>query len=171
RADSLLASADREGWSDLDRVSWLVRRAAQRALLGDTAAAVGFARQALLRYPSLPPAARAVADLELWMSSRGRPLAAEDERAAAEVEFFRLDRVAAAARLERAEHRLEPAARWRATLRRAEILRLDRRLPAARRALDLAARFAPDAASGAAVRIERARVLRDAGDRAAAFAE
>jgi len=170
RADSLLAGAERDDWPDLERASWLVRRAELRAMLADTAAATGFARQVVLRYPSLPPAPRALSDLELWMKMRGQQLAAEDERVAAEVEFFRPDRAAAAARLARAEPRLLPAARMRAALRRGEILRLDRSYLAAARALDAAARLAADSESRATVLLERARVFRDAGDRPRAFA-
>ena len=48
-AEDLLDRADREGWPDLDRVSWLVRRSELRAMLGDVTQAIEFAQQAIRR--------------------------------------------------------------------------------------------------------------------------
>ncbi len=170
RADSLLAATDRGAWSDLDRSSWLVRRAELRMRLGDGPQAIEFARQTVRRYPSLPPALRALTDLEQWMKERGQPPSPADERAAAEVEFLTGDRQAAVARLLRAERDAGAPDRARLALRRGEILRMQKEFSAARLALDTAARAAVDSATRAAVELERARVLRDAGQRDAAFA-
>ena len=171
RAEDLLDWVDRDGWPDLDRVSWLVRRSELRAMLGDLPQATEFARQAIRRYPSLVPATRALRNLEQWMTSQGQPLAAEDERAAAEVEFFRPDRNAAALRLARAERGLTAGARSAAALRRAEILRLARRYRDARGALDSAAQADSGEERAALIRIERARVFRDSNLPDSAFAE
>ncbi len=171
RAEDLLNRVDREGWPDLDRVSWLVRRSELRATLGDVTQAIEFSQQAIRRYPSLAPSTRALRNLEQWMTSQGQPLAAEDERAAAEVEFFRPDREQAAVRLTIAERGLPRLARAAAALRRAEILRLDSRHHLAGLALDAAAGADSGGQLAAQIRIERARVLRDANRPDAAFAE
>ena len=171
RAEDLLSGADRDGWPDLDRVSWLVRRAELRAMLGDVSQAIEFSQQAIRRYPSLPPATRALRNLERWMMSQGQPLAPEDELAAAEVEFFRPNREAAVTRLTLAGRGLPRGARAAAALRRAEILRLDGRHHMAGLALDAAAAADSAGQLAASIRIERARVLRDSHKPDAAFAE
>ncbi len=171
RAEDLLAGTNRDDWPDLDRVSWLVRRAELRAMLGDVSQAIEFSQQAIRRYPSLPPATRALRNLEQWMMSQGQPLAPEDERAAAEVELFRPNREAAVTRLTLAERGLARGARASSALRRAEILRLDGRHHMAGLALDAAAKADSAGQLTASIRIERARVLRDSGHPEAAFAE
>lgn len=176
-AEAVLEPAARDGWPDVERAAWLVRRAALRAQLGDTAQAIDFARQTLRRYPNTAPAARALADLERWEAARGRAtLAPEDEEAAAEVEVFRGRRGPAIDRLERAVARASGAGRAGAGLRLAELLRQDSRSAEAFAAL---ARVERDvvadtgAAAGtrrARVAIERARLHRDAGRADSAFA-
>jgi len=169
-ADSVLAVALREEWPDLERVSWLVRRAELRAARSDTAQALELARQAVRRFPALKPAGRALDDLELWLPARAEPFTAGEELSAAEAEFYRPDHAAAARRLERAALALTGSERARADLRRAEILRLDRRFADAEAALADAEVAAPDSGERAAVALARARVHRDAGRPDSAFA-
>ena len=97
-------------------------------------------------------------------------IAPEDERAAADVEEFRLDRGAAIVRLARAERRLPRAARVEAALRRGELLRLERRFDEAYVALTAAARDDSAGVRASAIAIERARVLRDDAKPDSAFA-
>lgn len=163
RADSVLAVADRRGWPELERVAWLARRARLRAALGDTAQAAEFCRQAIRRYPSLPPARQMLSMLESLSRARGETLSSEDEAAAAEVEIFRPDREAAERRLERAFARRTSAGRWRAGFRLAEVQRMLRRFPAGLRTLAAAMALAPADAERAACLLERARLHRDAG--------
>jgi tetratricopeptide (TPR) repeat protein len=163
RADSILEGADRTDWPDGDRVAWLEQRIALRAGLGDSAQAIEFSRQAIWRYPSLPAAGRILRGLERMLAARGGSLGVEDERAAAEVDFWRGDRVAAAHRLERAFAQEAGPERWHVALRRGEVLRMGRRFEAALEVLGEAAGVAPDPAARARIQLERARVHRDAG--------
>jgi soluble lytic murein transglycosylase len=170
-ADSLLEAADRDGWPDADRAAWIARRAELRAALGDTARAAELGRQTLRRYPSLAPAAQALGTLEALARARGDSLSARDERDAAEVEFWRGDRVAAAGRLGRALARWSGEGRDRVALRRAEVLRLARRFAEAERALVAAMALAAGSADSARGLLERARLERDAGRLEPAFAD
>jgi len=135
-ADSVLEGADRTGWTDAERAAWLALRVRTCADAGDTAQAVGFARQALRVYPSQPGATRALGRLEELLGARGERLTAGDERAAAEVEMLAGRNVAAAVRLRRVY--ADPRAgmeRWYAGLRLCEGLRRSRRFAEARAAV------------------------------------
>jgi soluble lytic murein transglycosylase len=128
RADSLLERADRAGWTDGERAAWLVTRVRWRALAGDTQQAADFARQAMRVYPSQAATRQAVARLEEMLRARGAPLAAGDERAAAEVEALAGRADAAAARLRRVVAGGAPASvRSEAAVRLCEVLRSARR--------------------------------------------
>jgi soluble lytic murein transglycosylase-like protein/tetratricopeptide (TPR) repeat protein len=171
RADSLLASADRDGWADADRASWLVRRARLAVALGDSGRALELGRQLVRRYPSLAPAATGTALVESVLVARGERPGLDDEVAFAEVSAFRGERRAAAARLQRALERSPEDRRWRLALRAGELLRQDRSFAASRPLLDTALRGAGDADDRARVRLERARLDRDAGQDEAARKE
>ena len=170
RADSLLAVADLSGWPELDRAAWLSRRGWLWAALGDTAAAIGFCRQAIQRYPTLAPAAASLSVLEVLLTARRATLAVEDQRAAAEVEFWKPDREAAARRLKRALEQAEPADRWRIGLRLAQVERLLGRFSAGLGTLASAGAAAPSPADRSRCDLERARIHRDAGRADSAYA-
>ncbi len=160
RADSLLEAADRAGWPDADRAAWLERRIALRATLGDTVQALEWARQGIRRYPSLPAAARILATLDSLTAARRGTLSSDDQRAAAEVDFWRGAYASAARRLEDAVGGARDP--WRVALRRGEVLRRARRADDARAALTAALRLAPAADDSARALLERARAARDA---------
>ncbi len=169
RADSLLRDADRESWPDVERAAWLIRRTVLLTTLGDTAEAATFARQALRRYPAISVTVQATSALERIAAARGDSLDPEDQRLAAEVDYYRLDRASAMRRLARAFAEWRGADRWRVALRLGEVARLAKRFPDALAALDSARRVAPDAEARARCALERGRVLRDSGDPEASF--
>jgi len=85
--------------ADVERAAWLIRRTALLVTLGDTTQAVTLARQALRRYPSISVTVQAISALERIAAARGDSLDPEDQRMAAEVDYFRLDRASAMRRL------------------------------------------------------------------------
>ena len=132
-ADSVLEGADRTGWTDAVRAAWLDLRVRSRAAAGDTAQAVGFARQALRAYPSKPGATRALGRLEELLGARGERLTVRDEREAAKVEMLAGRSKAAAVRLRRVyENPRAGRERWDAGLGLCEGLRRSRRFAEAR---------------------------------------
>ncbi len=164
RADSLLESADREGWPDAERAAWLALRVRLRTDLGDTARAVGFARQALRVYPSLPATGRSLALLETLLGARGDSLTAEEQRAAAEVDAFAGRRAAAIRRLRAVV--AGPAsggAGGAAALRLCELLRATRRFSEAGATIDALLRAPERAAPRARLWMEKARAELGAG--------
>jgi soluble lytic murein transglycosylase-like protein/Tfp pilus assembly protein PilF len=163
RAEVLLEMATRRDWTEGERGEWLAGRVRLRTALRDTAAAVGFARQLIRRYPALPGTPAVLDTLQRLLASRADSLTAEDERLAAEVELFRPDRSAALRRLANAAARWKAPDGWRLELRRAQILRGSRRFAAAQQVLDTAVARAPGRPDSAACLIERARSYRDAG--------
>ncbi len=174
RALHLLEDAGRAEWPDEDRAQWLSLDAALRAGTGDTATAIDLGRQALKRYPAVSATANLLPRWETWLKLRGERPSVDDRRAAAEVEFFRPDRAAAAKRLGELLRTLEGSERAAVGLRLGEMLRLARRFGEAEAALARAERvaeFAADAALRSRIVLERARVARDAGrlDHAAAL--
>jgi soluble lytic murein transglycosylase-like protein len=169
RAEAVLADADRTSWPDAERAAWLLRRARTRVPLGDTAQAIDLARQLVLRYPALPPAAQGVSLLETQLATRGESLTSADQEACAEVDAFRSDRDSAARRLREALGGAPSERRWRIELRLAEILRALRRTDPGLEQARAAARHAPDARTRAACTLERARLLRDADRTSEAF--
>jgi soluble lytic murein transglycosylase len=167
RADSLLESADRTEWPDVERSAWLWRRIELRLALADSATALEFARQMLRRYPGFWLAGRAARLLEDATAGKGG-LTREEERAAAEAELTRGLRAPAARRLERLLARTPSDERWRVALKLAEVRRQLGESQAASRALTLAERGAPHAAARSLVLLERARAHRAAERTAAA---
>jgi tetratricopeptide (TPR) repeat protein len=163
RADSLLEAADRRDWPELERAAWLARRARLRLAIGDTAQAIEFARQTILRYGSLPPAWSVLPLLESLAASRHEPLSTADQLAAAEVEIFHPDRAAASRRLAALFARRTTPERWRVGLRLAEVSRMMNRDAAGLAAIEVATRLAPGDAERARCLLERARLHRDAG--------
>ena len=163
RAESLLALPGAEGWPEGDRAARQLLRARLAMARGQLAAAEDLARQVVRLYPSLAPAAPALAMLEALASLRGDSLAFADERAGAEVDALRGARGAAARRLRHARPRSAAPERWALALRLAEVLRGARMPLAARAAADTALALAPDPEASARVRLERARALRDGG--------
>jgi len=157
-----LEDAGRAEWPDEDRAQWLGLDATLRAAAGDTATAIDLGRQAIRRYPALPATAKLLPRWEDWLRRRGERPAPDDQRAAAEVEFFRPDRAAAARRLGEVLKSLAGAERAAVGLRMGEMLRLARRFGEADAALAHAAHGA-DPAQRARIELERARVARDAG--------
>jgi soluble lytic murein transglycosylase-like protein len=162
RGNELLAAADRRDWPEAERAEWLALRVGLRLALRDTASALDLARQTVRRYPTLPPASLALEALERTLAARGESLTVDDARQAAEVEFFRPDRAAAARRLEGLLARPELPERWRVALRLGEVLRLSRLFPAAHEALRRGQAVGPGDAERARFWLERARVFRDA---------
>lgn len=162
RASRGLDAADRATWPEGDRAAWLLERSRCSLWLGDTTAAIEFARQQIQVYPSLGPAGTAVSQLTAWTRARGESLSVADERAAAEVDFFRTLRASAATRLRRVLARCPATERSEVAVRLAEVLRASRTPRAALGAADQALRAARDAESRARAQLERARALRDA---------
>ncbi len=162
RADAILASADRRDWPDMESAEWLALRAGLRLALHDAPLALDLARQTIYRYPALPPASTALTALESTLVARGGSLNVDDARVAAEVEYYRPDRAAAARRLEGLLASADLPERWKVALRLGEMLRLSRRFPAAHDALRRGSRAAPGDAERARLWLERARVFRDA---------
>ena len=158
-----IRDADPADWPDDDRSQWTGLLATLEAATGDTAGALERARQAIRRYPALPATARLLPRWEGWLAARGLRPDAADQRAAAEVDFFRPDRASAARRLRAARDSLRGAERVAVGLRLGEVLRLSRRYSEAARALKLAADDATEPAERARAALERARVERDAG--------
>jgi soluble lytic murein transglycosylase-like protein len=162
-ADSLLERAERDAWSDLDRAAWLARRAGLRAASGDTTHALDFAWQIVRRYPGLPPAATAFGWIETWSPARGRPLDADDLQAGAEVARLQADRHEALRRLERAAAQRHGRLRAPIDLRLAQVAReadaYDPGLAAAARVM----RDTDDPVVRGRAKLEKARLLRDAG--------
>ena len=161
-----LEDAGRAEWPDEDRAQWLSLDAVLRAGTGDTASAIGLGRQALKRYPALPSTAKLLPRWEAWLERRGERPSLDDQRAAAEVEFFRPDRAAAAKRLQDVLKSLSGPERATVGQRLGEMLRAARRFAAAEAALsraDRVAEYAVDRTPRARITLERARVARDAG--------
>lgn len=161
-----LEDAGRAEWPDEERAQWLSLDATLRAATGDTATAITLGRQAFKRYPALSAAAKLLPRWETWIRLRGERPTTDDQRAAAEVDFFRPDRAAAARRLGDVLKVLEGPERATVGLRLGEMLRLARRYAEAEAALARAERVAgqgADRALRARVVLERARVARDAG--------
>jgi soluble lytic murein transglycosylase len=160
-ADSLLEQAERSEWMDSERAEWLARRVELRAALADSAQAATFAAQMIARYPSDPRAPAALRTLEAARSARGDSLTANELVNASAVELAHGRKAEAAARLARAARRgAEPALQ----LRRARLLRELSRFRDAREATTLALQASRFAEETLAVRIERARILRDQDD-------
>jgi soluble lytic murein transglycosylase-like protein len=162
-ADSLLGGADRAGWSDVENAAWLERRSALALARGDTARSSADARRVVRAYPSLAPAARALARLEAVAAARAETLSLEEQKLAAEVDAFRGAAPAGGERLLAALQRRPAGERFPLALRAAEMLRAGRRPLASAQAAALAASLAPDAAARARALLERARGVRDAG--------
>ncbi len=172
----LVEDAGRDEWPDDDRAQWNLLDATLRAATGDTATAIDLGRRAFKRYPALPATAKLLPRWEAWMKRRGERPSADDQRTAAEVEFFRPDRAAAAKRLADLLRSLQGPERAAVGLRLGEMLRAARRTHDADAALGHAERvaeFAPDVPMRARIVLERARVARDAGrlDHAASLFE
>ena len=163
RAESLLALAGPERWPEGDRAARQLLRARLALARGRTTEAEELARQTVRLYPSLAPAAPALALLDSLAAARGDSLSLADERAGAEVDAFRGARGSAARRLRHARPRAEAQERWALALRLAEVLRGSRMPVAARAAAETALALAPDAEAGARAALEKARALRDAG--------
>jgi hypothetical protein len=157
-----LEDAGRAEWPDEDRAQWLSLDATLRAAHGDSATAIDLGRQAIRRYPALPSTAKLLPRWEAWLKLRGERPSADDQRAAAEVEFFKPDRAAAARRLGEVVKTLQGPERAAVGLRLGEMLRLARRYGEADAALAHAEHDA-DRAQRARIELERARVARDAG--------
>ena len=157
-----LEDAGRAEWPEEDRAQWLGLDASLRAATGDTALALDLGRQAFKRYPAQPATAKLLPRWEAWLAVRREHPSADDQRAAAEVDFFRGDRTSAARRLRAALESLAGPERATAGLRLGEILRLARLLADADAALTRA-EHAADRALRARITLERARVARDAG--------
>ncbi len=162
-ADSLLASASPSGWTPLEVSAWLYRRARLRLAMQDTAGAETLARRVVQNHPETPVALRAIADLEAWRAARGTLSPVGDELAAAEAEALAGDKRAAIQRLSAVEPRLDDAARWSATLRRAALLRELRNFDSALAAASEAEHGVTEDHRRAAISLERARIHRDAG--------
>ena len=161
RADSLLEQAERGEWTDGERAEWLARRVELRATLGDSSGAATFAAQMIGRYPSDPRAPAALRTLESVRAARGDSLTANELVNASAVELTRGRKAEAVARLARAARRNpDPALQ----LRRARLLRELARFREAREATTAALKVSRFAEETLAVRIERARILRDQGD-------
>jgi soluble lytic murein transglycosylase-like protein len=163
RADGLVTAAGRGDWSESERAEWLALRVLLRLALRDTTSALDLARQAVRRYPALPPAAKALETLERTLAARGESLTVEDQRQAVEVEMLRSDRAAATRRLEDLLARPIVPERWRAELRLGEVLRQSRRFAAAHDTLRRAEILVENDGERWRCRLERARVFRDAG--------
>ena len=164
RADSLLEATDRGGWPEAERAAWLALRVRLRTDLQDTTRAIGFARQALSVYPSLPATRRALALLEELLARRGDSLGAGEQRMAAEVEVFAGRSALAAGRLRRVV--ADPAAgaaRWPAALRLCEVLRGARRFAEARTTAESLLRTRVPPELGTSLGVERARAELGAG--------
>jgi soluble lytic murein transglycosylase len=160
-ADSLLEHAERGEWVDPERAEWLARRIELRVALADTAGAAAFAAQMIARYPSDARSPAALRTLEAARAARGDSLSANELLNASAVELARGRKAEAAARLGRAAR---PGADAALQLRRARLLRELSRFREAREAASLALKASQLAEETLAVRIERARILRDEGD-------
>ena len=169
RADSLLASAPTANWPGADRAAWLLRRARVAALRADARGAEELARQIVRAYPALGAAGPALALLDSLATARGDSIALADERAGAEVDFFRGARGSAARRLRHARPREAEPERWKLALRLAEVLRASRMPKGALAAADTALALAPAGEARVRADLERTRALRDAGETDAAL--
>ena len=161
RADSLLERAVRDDWSDAERGGWLARRVDLELALGDSTRAMSLAAQMIARYPSDPGAPAVLRSLEATRAARGDSLTAGEQTSAAWVDLAHGQKAEAAARLARAARR---GADTGLHLRRARLLRELKRFREAREATAGALRSSESAEESLAVRIERARILRGAGD-------
>ena len=157
-----LEGAVRSDWTGDERAQWLGFVAPLHAATGDLAGAIALGRQAIMLYPSLPAAAAMLPRWEGWMKASDQRPNVPDLRAAAEVEFYRPDRAAAARRLEEALKQVHGAASAEIGLRLGEVLRAAHRFGDADRALGRAEREA-DRGLRARIDLERARGARDAG--------
>ncbi len=160
--DSLLMAAGTRGLSPAEQAERNLERARLSAAAADTAVAVALCRQVMRLSPTQAAAAAAVALLEAAHAARGESLSVEEERDAAEVDFWRRDLAAAARRLERAFRLSADSTRWRPGLRRAEVLRLAGRTREALRAWTSACSLAGEGEAHARCLLERARIERDA---------
>jgi len=168
-AATLLENGDPAPWTEDERAERLSLLVEARAEAGDTVEAMRFARQALARYPTRATTTRALRVLEASASARRESLSLEDERAAAEVDFWGGRREVAARRLDRLFARRGPDA-WRDARRRGEILRILDRYTEADAALAAALAAAPSGPDSAQVLLDRARVARDRRDPTRALA-
>ena len=158
RADSLFANAVTRGWPDGDLAAWTAECARLAAARGDSARAVGLARGAVRRFPSIPATVTALRLLDTLLAVRGDSLDLADARAASDVDAFRGAPLAAAARLARVRDRTEGDERWRLRLRIAELDRRGRRWGEAAAASGEAMAFARDSLARSRVLLERARI-------------
>ena len=142
----LIEDAGRAEWPDDDRAQWLSLDASLHAGTGDTATAIDLGRQALKRYPSLPATAKLLPRWEALLRLHGERMSVDDQRAAAEVEFLRPDRAAAAKRLGDVLKSLAGAERVAVGQRLGEMLRAARRYGEAEAVLARADRVAEYAA-------------------------
>jgi soluble lytic murein transglycosylase len=168
-AETILGSADHSRWSEAEQAAWLGCRAELRLARGDAAAARGFARDAMVRFPATAGAALALPLFERATARRGAA-SVEEERAAAEVEALHGQRAAAATRLAAVQRRVPAADRWRVALRRGAILRADRHFAESRAAFAQARTGAPSSIRPR-IALELARTFVAANDAAAARAQ
>jgi soluble lytic murein transglycosylase-like protein len=162
RADSILGELEHRELGVNDRAAWLALRARAAAAAFDTARALELCRQVVRVSPALPPATEAETLLDTLVAARGDTLSYADLDDLADVDALRGDRDGAALRLERAFAVAPASDRFRAGLKYAEALRLDRRYDRASLALDSLARLGVRGEARAQVLLERARVERDA---------
>ncbi len=163
RADSLLAAAGRDDWPDEDRAAWLARRVELRLALGDSATAMTFAGQMIVRYPSSSRTTGSLRILEALHAARGDSLSLDEEALAAEVDRLRGRGESAAARLRRSARGASgpiAAARY---LRLARVLRELRRFSEARDAVSASMNANETTEGLVAGLLERARIHRDTG--------
>jgi len=162
RADSILGELERRELGVNDRAAWLALRARVAAAALDTVRALELCRQVVRVSPALPPATEAETLLDTLVAARGDTLSYGDLDDLADVDALRGDRDGAALRLERAFAIAPASDRFRAGLKYAEALRLDRRYERASLELDSLARLGVRGEARAQVLLERARVERDA---------
>ena len=163
RAESLLERASERGWSPLDLSALRMRQARLAQERGDWEGASARAREVLLRFPSQPPAAGAIALLQRFATMRAMPVPLADARQAAESARLRGDRASSIEWLERAHALAAGATRARVAIQWSRSLREARRFDAALAVITSALHEKPAALLAAELRLERARGLRDAG--------